>query len=107
MMASDVASTGVEAFPLDKIRMQKAIFLVAMRGSERLRGTYQFEPYNWGPYSGQLTSDLRLLVRQELLTVQSGLGRQHGDYSTTPAGERQLGAHGASSIQRSSGFSSR
>ena len=86
-LASDSAKAGDERFPLDKVRMQKAVFLIAMRGTPRLKSLYHFTAYNWGPYSGELMSDVESLVRSGDLTVQEVPGRQHGGYKTTHAGE--------------------
>lgn len=91
VLASDAASSGDEQYPLDKIRMQKAAFLVSMRGGEALR-LYEFEPYNWGPYSGELNSDLRALTGADLISVESVSGSRHGAFRTTPLGEHAANA---------------
>jgi uncharacterized protein len=89
VLSSDIAKTGAERFPLDKLRMQKAVFLIAMRGTDRLRALYAFEPYNWGPYSGALTSDVRELVNEDYLTIEKEPLQQYGRYRTTPDGEEE------------------
>lgn len=86
-IASDGARASDEMFPLDRLRMQKAAFLIAMRGTERLRGLYHFVPYNWGPYCGDLTADLQQLLLQDDLTIEDIPGQRHGAYATTPTGE--------------------
>ena len=86
-LASDSAKAGEEKFPLDKVRMQKAVFLVAMRGTPRLKSLYRFLPYNWGPYSGDLTADVDSMIRAGQVAVRQTPGRQHGGYETTQAGE--------------------
>jgi hypothetical protein len=42
-----------------------------------------------GPYSGELTADVRELVRGDLLDVEKIPGRQHGAYVTTFEGEER------------------
>lgn len=89
VLASDSAKAGEEPFPLDRLRLQKAIFLISMRGTERLREMYHFDPYNWGPYSRDLTADVRdLMSTGDLTERQTGPG-QHGSYETTYAGEER------------------
>lgn len=85
-LASEQAKGEGEAFPLDRIRMQKAAFLVSMRGTERLRA-YDFEPYNWGPYSSELNTDLRDMTTIDLLDLERRPGHQYPEFTTTPAGE--------------------
>jgi len=92
VLASDVAGSGHETFPLDRIRMQKAAFLVSKRGTEQLRDLYTYEPYNWGPYSSSLTSDLRRLTATELLKLEGAPNSQYGRYVTTTAGEKRAQA---------------
>lgn len=86
VLASDLTKGEGETFPLDRIRMQKAAFLVSMRGTSKLR-TYAFEPYNWGPYSGNLNSDLRSLTVLGEVETELRSGHQYPAYSATSAGE--------------------
>lgn len=85
-LASEQAKGEGETFPLDRIRMQKAAFLVSMRGTDELRA-YDFEPYNWGPYSGELNNDLRAMAAGDLLDLERRPGHQYPEFKTTPAGE--------------------
>lgn len=86
LLASDLVRDSDESYPLDRIRMQKAAFLVSERGNDKLRA-FEFEPYNWGPYSSDLNSSLRHLTALDLLDTERKPGHQYPEYTTTPAGE--------------------
>jgi uncharacterized protein len=78
-----------ESQPLDRLRMQKGVFLLEMRGSPGWRDLYGFEPYNWGPYSSALARDLRDLTVDGLIDVETG-GARHDRYRTSATGETWL-----------------
>jgi hypothetical protein len=86
-MISRLASTAGEQYPLDRIRMQKAMFLLTQRGSADWRELYKYKPYNWGPYSSQLAADIDSLVRRGLVDIEDVAGSQYPRYKTTPVGE--------------------
>jgi uncharacterized protein YwgA len=86
ILASDLAASGEERYPLDRLRMQKAIFLISQRGTDRLR-MYHFDPYNWGPYSSELARDLNGLTHVDLLTDHREPGHGYLAYKTSFAGE--------------------
>jgi uncharacterized protein len=79
---SALGTTGPDA--LDPIRVQKAMFLLSMRGPRR--DLYRFRPYNWGPYSSDLDGDLRSLVPAGLLTTEYQAGRSWPRYRPTDEG---------------------
>ncbi|MEU4364383.1 hypothetical protein [Promicromonospora sp. NPDC023987] len=83
LVASDELGTGKGPFPLDRVRMQKAIFLLTQRGPRAWKTLYQYEPYNWGPYSGALASDLNRLVQDDLLAVRDVPQNRYGSYQAT------------------------
>jgi uncharacterized protein len=89
LILSDLAAEPGEPYPLDRIRMQKAVFLLVQRGKSDWRTLYRFEPYNWGPYSSQLASDIRGLVREGLLEIEQAPGSRYGRYRTTHRGEME------------------
>lgn len=72
---------------LDRIRMQKAVFLLTQRGPKPWRQSYEFEPYNWGPYCRELNEDLRHLQHQNLIFLSHASGA-YGRYILTPEGQR-------------------
>lgn len=78
-----------ESQPLDRLRMQKGVFLVTQRGPEAWRPLYRFSPYNWGPYSSDLASDLTALVFPESLLATDTSGK-YPAYRTTERGEAWL-----------------
>jgi hypothetical protein len=57
--------------PLDRVRIQKAMFLFAMRSTAPEEQKYAFEPYNYGPFSFALYPELSRLVREGLLATES------------------------------------
>jgi len=87
VMMSQLAGGPGELYPLDRLRMQKAVFLLTQRGTPRWRQLYSYKPYNWGPYSSQLRSDVESLVRNDFAEVEDVPGREYGRYRTTRTGE--------------------
>lgn len=85
MLASKRFATPDEPEPLDRVRMQKAIFLLERRGPAEWRSFYEFRPYNWGPFSRDLARDLDELLAEGLM--ESHLPGQYEAYKTTEAGE--------------------
>ena len=53
--------------PLDPVRLQKGMFLVAMQAGLNEDERYAFEPYAYGPMSRALYGDVRVLARAGLL----------------------------------------
>jgi uncharacterized protein YwgA len=90
LLAADRYGSADESEPLDRIRMQKGVFLFAKRGPKDWRDIYCYLPFDWGPYSSALASDLSDLVAEGLLDYEQVPGRRFGRYRTTPAGERAL-----------------
>jgi len=74
-------------FPLDPVRMQKAIFLLTQRGSDSWQHFYSYRPYNWGPYSGQLSADLDVLQATDQLVAEPFPGSQYGSFRATALAE--------------------
>jgi uncharacterized protein YwgA len=88
-LVSQLAGGAGERYPLDPIRVQKAVFLLTQRGSQGWRSLYSYKPYNWGPYSPQLASDMNLMVNIGLVETEEVSWSQYPRYQTTPAGEAQ------------------
>ncbi len=89
LLASDCAAEGQDKFPLDRIRMQKAIFLLTQRGSEGWRDLYTYRPYDWGPYSRALASDIDVLIETGNLEIEPFSGNRYGSYTATDSGEQR------------------
>jgi hypothetical protein len=73
--------------PLDRIRVQKAVFLLVQRGPGRWRRSYDYQPYNWGPYCRELADDLRRLTEMRLLRPTQFQGARYKSYAPTPEGQ--------------------
>jgi uncharacterized protein len=86
-MMSRLASSGDEQYPFDRIRIQKAMFLLTQRGSSGWRDLYEYKPYNWGPYSSQLASDMDSMVREGLVEEEEVSSSRQPSYGATAAGE--------------------
>lgn len=86
LLTSPLAAGLDEKYPLDRVRLQKAVFIL-MQGSAAWSGAYDYRPYNWGPYSSALTNDTDQLIAQGILRVAPAPGSRYGSYTTTPAGE--------------------
>ena len=74
--------------PLDRIRVQKGIFLMVQRGSDSWRDLYDFRPYDWGPYCRDLAADLHMLIANNLLRVAGVPESRYGKYVLTSDGQR-------------------
>lgn len=67
--------------------MQKAVLLLVQRGTESWRDLYDYQPYDWGPYSRGLTHDVDQHLSAGRLRVEQVPGARYGRYTTTHAGE--------------------
>jgi hypothetical protein len=72
---------------LDPIRIQKGLFLLSRRGPAR--NLYPFRPYNWGPFSADIYSDLERLEESGLISGDRMPGRSWRLYRCTAAGDAQ------------------
>ncbi|MDO9455264.1 hypothetical protein [Nocardioides sp.] len=86
LLVHEGARTGVEEFPLDRVRVQKAGFLLSMRGPARWRQTFNYRPYDWGPYSDDLAFQVRHLEAEKLIRV-SPTGGRYAAHVATKVGE--------------------
>ncbi len=75
------------AYPLDRIRMQKAVFLLTLRGSARWSGLYTYRAYDWGPYCRELVDDLRGLAADGHMRTSATGGSRYGRYTLTEQGQ--------------------
>jgi len=90
LLASDACAGSAESEPLDRLRMQKGVFLLDRRGPASWNELFTFTPYDWGPYSFDLASTVEDLVAGGLLDKEPFPGRRYMRYRTTPAGERLI-----------------
>ena len=76
--------------PLDPVRVQKGMFLLSKRGPAR--DLYSFRPYNWGPFSPAIYSDLDELEAQGLIEQRRPAGHSWKMCATTPKGDERARA---------------
>jgi uncharacterized protein YwgA len=86
MLSSSALASPDEQYPLDRIRMQKAVFMLVQRGPQPWRELYDYRPYNWGPYSSALNGDLGRLANESLVVTREGNSR-YPAYVASPEGE--------------------
>jgi uncharacterized protein YwgA len=75
--------------PLDPVRVQKGMFLLAMRSALNDGERYDFEPYTYGPMSRGLYGDVRGLTRDGLLDAIPIEGAAWRLLGLTAAGTRR------------------
>jgi len=88
LLCSAQAGQADGAYPLDRIRMQKAVFLLTLRGSERWNGLYPYRAYDWGPYCRELVDDLRGLAAAGHMRTSATAGSRYGRYTLTEQGQQ-------------------
>ncbi len=71
---------------LDPVRLQKGMFLFARSGERPARERYDFRPYDYGPMSPQIYSDLDALVSEGLLAATGVQGKHWSRYTATDRG---------------------
>ncbi len=68
------------------MRLQKGLFLDAMTGGADTGEAYAFVPYNYGPMSAQIYSDLEDLVSEGLVKEVPVQGQSWSRYMATEKG---------------------
>jgi|SRR5215211_7838774 len=81
LVAMDGAPRG-----LDPVRLQKGMFLDAHESEVEEEGKYTFIPYNYGPMSTQIYSDLDSLVSEGLVEEVPVQGQSWSRYVATEKG---------------------
>jgi hypothetical protein len=74
------------AQPLDRVRIQKSLFLFAERSKASSSEKYAFVPYHYGPFSFDIYPDLDRLVAQGLLRLEVETTSTSPRYALTGAG---------------------
>jgi hypothetical protein len=72
--------------PIDRVRVQKAMFLFAMRSNAGVDEKYEFVPYKFGPFSFSIYPDLDRLVIEGLLREEEIVGLSSPAYVITADG---------------------
>lgn len=76
--------------PLDRVRIQKSLFLFAERSKALGSEKYDFVPYHYGPFSFAIYPDLDRLVAEGLLRLEVEGAATSPRYSLTGAGARAV-----------------
>jgi uncharacterized protein len=71
---------------VDRVRIQKGMFLFAQEAAVADGEKYQFVPYSYGPMSTQIYRDLELLVDRELIEERPVEGQSWVRYEATEKG---------------------
>lgn len=100
ILASDAVMSEDEREPLDRLRMQKGVFLLTKRGSVDWQNTYEFSPYDWGPFSRELVFDLERLVDEGFLEKERVPGHRYRRYRTTDRGDELLAREGLTAPEK-------
>lgn len=75
-----------------RTRFQKLVFLL-QKNAEELPAEYEFEAYDYGPFSKDLYDDLDVLAEQHLISVsteRTNAGEEKYVYELTHIGQRKL-----------------
>lgn len=75
--------------PLDPVRLQKGMFLLAEEGGVAVDDRYAFRAYDYGPFSSQIYDDIEHLVAEGLVERQSDAGYRWSRYAITAEGLNQ------------------
>jgi len=78
---------------LDPVRIQKGIFVLSKRGPAR--DLYDFQAYDWGPFSSAIYADLSALTRRGYLSEEKVPGRTWSTYRVTARGHQRATAAAA------------
>lgn len=89
LLTSDLVAADEEVEPLDRLRLQKAVFLLEQEGPQGWRDFYDFVPWHWGPFSRELSNAVRGLLHDGLLEPEYAPGRSYPGYRTTRQGEHR------------------
>ena len=77
--------------PLDRVRIQKSMFLFAERSKAPAGEKYEFRPYHYGPFSSDIYRDLDQLVSEGRLRLEADSdGSASPGYSLTGPGQRMV-----------------
>ena len=74
--------------PVSPVQLQKSLFLLHQNLPDRLGVDrfYDFEPYDYGPFDGDIYTDAEALQEEGLVTIDVPLGQRYREYYATPVG---------------------
>jgi uncharacterized protein YwgA len=71
------------------VQIQKALFLASDRAPDAFYSTYDFQPYDYGPFDRQVYLDVEELERLGLAQVNQPPGSRWKTYAATAAGKAE------------------
>ena len=80
---------------LEPLRIMKGLFLVSQRGQGELHDLYSFRPYDYGPFTPDIYSDLDGLSAAGLVAQEAVTGRSWRTYRPTIEGVERAVVVGA------------
>src|SRR2546430_2749854 len=87
LLASDEFASANGPEPLDRLRVQKGVFLLQMAGPSAWRDAFPFKPYDWGPFSRQLAAQVDRLIENNLLYTERVAFHPYPRFRTTTEGD--------------------
>ena len=90
LLASERFASADETRANGSAQDAKGVFLLTQNGSDQWKDLFKFRPYDWGPYSSDLASDLRSLTASGLLSDDHSHLNRYGAYRTTSQGENEI-----------------
>lgn len=77
------ARNGQRSRSLEPLRIMKGLFLMSQHGEEELKDLYLFKPYDYGPFTSDIYSDLGSLASDGLVAQDAVAGRSWRMYRPT------------------------
>lgn len=71
--------------PINPVQLQKCLFIIG-READIKEDYYNFIPYNYGPFCGEVYDDARDLAGEGLVLIRSVPGQNWSEYSITREG---------------------
>lgn len=90
LLADPSLATSEEKYGLDRLRLQKGVFLMQQRGPDAWAELYEYAPYDWGPFSFELARHVDLLIARGDLAKGEARGSRYREYVTTARGSERL-----------------
>ena len=82
-----LAIDAADGAALSPVQLQKALFILGAEMPQSLgEGFYEFRPYNYGPFTGEIYTDAEQLADQGLVRITR---HRWNEYSITPEGQSQ------------------
>jgi len=79
----------LNAMPLDRIHLMKALFLFWYRTGRQIEGFFRFKPYMYGPCSFDLYDELRASQQSHLVAQASHIPAKYARFHITDLGRKK------------------